>query len=348
MGTDTPLAVLSDRPQLLYDYFKQNFAQVTNPPIDPIREALVMSLVSMIGPRPNLLGHQAGTHKRLEVSQPILTNEDLEKIRSIHETLDGAFRTIDARRDLAGRAATRRRSRRRSQRLCWEATEAVLADINVLILSDRGDLEGPAADPGRAGHRRGPPSSDPPGPADADRPRRRDRRGARGPPFLRARRLWRRGGQSLARLRHDRGAEPDASTDEAQANYIKAVGKGMLKVMSKMGISTYQSYCGAQIFDAIGLSPAAGRRIFHRHRDDDRGHRPRRARRGDARGGTASPIGKAPTRSISAALYAQRIGGEAHAWTHDSVANLQHAVRGNLPDKYRAFAEELNEQSRRC
>ncbi len=92
MGTDTPLAVLSNRPRLLYDYFKQNFAQVTNPPIDPIRESLVMSLVSMIGPRPNLLGHHAGTHKRLEVSQPILTNEDLEKIRSIQETMDGAFK----------------------------------------------------------------------------------------------------------------------------------------------------------------------------------------------------------------------------------------------------------------
>ncbi|HEY7900463.1 MAG TPA: glutamate synthase central domain-containing protein, partial [Caulobacteraceae bacterium] len=93
MGTDTPLAVLSDRPRLLYDYFKQNFAQVTNPPIDPIREELVMSHVSMIGPRPNLLGRQAGTHKRLEVAQPVLTNADLEKIRSIEELLDGAFRT---------------------------------------------------------------------------------------------------------------------------------------------------------------------------------------------------------------------------------------------------------------
>ncbi len=81
MGTDTPLAVLSRKPKLLYNYFKQNFAQVTNPPIDPIREELVMSLVSMIGPRPNLLGHHAGTHNRLEVTQPILTNTDLEKIR---------------------------------------------------------------------------------------------------------------------------------------------------------------------------------------------------------------------------------------------------------------------------
>jgi glutamate synthase (NADPH/NADH) large chain len=80
MGTDTPIAALSARPKLLYDYFKQNFAQVTNPPIDPIREAMVMSLVSMIGPRPNLLGRHAGTHKRLEVAQPILTNEDLEII----------------------------------------------------------------------------------------------------------------------------------------------------------------------------------------------------------------------------------------------------------------------------
>src|SRR5882762_2945487 len=93
MGSDTPIAVLSRRPKLLYEYFKQNFAQVTNPPIDPIREELVMSLVSMIGPRPNLLGRQAGTHKRLEVAQPILTDEDLAKIRAVHELLDGAFRT---------------------------------------------------------------------------------------------------------------------------------------------------------------------------------------------------------------------------------------------------------------
>ena len=136
MGTDTAPAVLSDRPRLLYDYFKQNFAQVTNPPIDPIREKLVMSLVSMIGPRPNLLGHQAGTHKRLEVSQPILTNEDLEKVRSIHETLDGAFRTqtLDASWPKGGDAQALEAA---LQRLCWEATEAVLADINVLIVSDR-------------------------------------------------------------------------------------------------------------------------------------------------------------------------------------------------------------------
>src|SRR6202012_4364826 len=93
MGSDTPIAVLSKRPKLLYEDFKQKFAQVTNPPIDPIREELVMSLVSMIGPRPNLLGHQAGAQKRLEVAQPVLTNADIDKIRAISQLLDGAFRT---------------------------------------------------------------------------------------------------------------------------------------------------------------------------------------------------------------------------------------------------------------
>ena len=94
MGRDIPLAVLSRRPKLLFDYFKQNFAQVTNPPIDPIREQLVMSLVSLIGPRPNLLDLETGgSHKRLEVRSPILSNVDLDKIRHIHEKVDNAFRT---------------------------------------------------------------------------------------------------------------------------------------------------------------------------------------------------------------------------------------------------------------
>src|SRR5579859_4160739 len=127
MGTDTPLAVLSNKSRLLYNYFKQNFAQVTNPPIDPIREELVMSLVSMIGPRPNLLGHQAGAHKRLEVAQPVLTNADLEKIRAISELVDGAFRTatLDCTWPASEGAAGLERA---VQRICREATDAVLDD----------------------------------------------------------------------------------------------------------------------------------------------------------------------------------------------------------------------------
>jgi glutamate synthase (NADPH/NADH) large chain len=136
MGTDTPLAVLSDKPKLLFNYFKQNFAQVTNPPIDPIREELVMSLVSIIGPRPNLLGHHAGNHLRLEVTQPILTNTDLEKIRTIDSLAGGAFRTqtIDITWPASEGAAGMEKA---VARICQEATEAVLLDITILILSDR-------------------------------------------------------------------------------------------------------------------------------------------------------------------------------------------------------------------
>ena len=136
MGTDTPLAVLSNRPKLLYNYFKQHFAQVTNPPIDPIREELVMSLVSMIGPRPNLLGHEAGTHNRLEVAQPILTNGDLEKIRAIEDLVDGAFRTdtLDATWPAArGRGRHRPGARAHLPR----GDRRGRAGHNILILSDR-------------------------------------------------------------------------------------------------------------------------------------------------------------------------------------------------------------------
>src|SRR6202030_489515 len=136
MGTDTPLAVLSKKPRLLYNYFKQNFAQVTNPPIDPIREELVMSLVSMIGPRPNLLGRDAGAHKRLEVHQPVLTNADVEKIRSISELVDGAFRTATI--DCSWPASEGAEGLSNAViRICHNATDAVLADNNILILSDR-------------------------------------------------------------------------------------------------------------------------------------------------------------------------------------------------------------------
>ena len=124
MGTDTPIAAFSNRPKVLYNYFKQNFAQVTNPPIDPIREELVMSLISMIGPRPNLLGHEVGTHHRLEVAQPILTDGDLDKIRNIEQLVDGRFKTdtLDITWPAAEGAAGIEPA---LDRLCREATDAV-------------------------------------------------------------------------------------------------------------------------------------------------------------------------------------------------------------------------------
>jgi glutamate synthase (NADPH/NADH) large chain len=351
MGTDTPIAALSNKPKLLYNYFKQNFAQVTNPPIDPIREELVMSLVSMIGPRPNLLGHEAGTHHRLEVAQPILTDRDLQKIHAI-ETLVPAFRTdtLDATWPAAegadGLAAA-------LERLCREATEAVEAGHNILILSDRATsaervpipallatsavhhhlileglrtLTGIVVETGEArevhhfcalaGYG-----------AEAINP------------YL-----------AFAALDQIR-VENDLplSTEAVQKNYLKAVGKGILKVMSKMGISTYQSYCGAQIFDAVGLASDFVEKYFT---------------------GTATTIEGVGLREIAQEAverhrhaygdnpiyhemldvggdYAFRLRGEDHAWTPQTVAGLQHAVRGNSPEEYRAFAAAINDQSER-
>jgi glutamate synthase (NADPH/NADH) large chain len=349
MGTDTPLALLSARPRLLYDYFKQNFAQVTNPPIDPIRESLVMSLVSMIGPRPNLLGRNAGNHKRLEVSQPILTNEDLEKIRSIHDTLDGAFRTttLDATWPRGGDAQSLGAA---VQRLCWEATEAVLADVNVLVLSDR--REGPdriaipaALATGAVHHHL-------------------IRQGLRMQTGLVIETGEAREVHHFCVLA-GYGAEAvnpwlafdtieqlcergriAAGPAEAQANYLKAIGKGMLKVMSKMGISTFQSYCGAQIFDAVGLNSEFVERYFTGTATRIEGAGLAEIAEESAR---RHRLAHAPQveRLDVGGIYANRISGEAHAWTADSIAHLQHAVRGNLPGRYRAFADEINNQSRR-
>ena len=352
MGTDTPLAVLSRKPKLLYEYFKQNFAQVTNPPIDPIREELVMSLVSMIGPRPNLLGRQAGTHKRLEVLQPVLTNSDLEKIRSIAELLDGAFRTqtLDATWPAADGAAGLERA---LEKLCYAATDAVLADINILILSDRAVSEDripiPAALATAAVHHH------------------LIRQGLRMQTGLvietgEAREVHHfcvlagygaeavnpyLAFETLEALRVQNGLT--LKPYEVAKNYIKAVGKGVLKVMSKMGISTYQSYCGAQIFDAVGLSTEFVERYFtgtdttiegvgllqvaaecvRRHKDAY----------GDA------PIYREML--DVGGSYGWRLRGEEHAWTPDSVAKLQHAVRGNVSADYQAFAASINEQSER-
>ncbi len=352
MGTDTPIAVLSQRSRLLYDYFKQNFAQVTNPPIDPIREELVMSLVSMIGPRPNLLGRQAGTHKRLEVAQPVLTNADLAKIRSVSETLDGAFRTetIDITWDAAEGAAGLERA---VERICNAATESVLADHNILILSDRAVSDEripiPAALATAAVHSH------------------LIRQGLRMQTGLvietgEAREVhhfcvlagygaeavnpW----LAFETLEQIRVRQNMALTAyEVQKNYIKAVGKGILKVMSKMGISTYQSYCGAQIFDAIGLSTAFVDKYFTGTASTIEGsglaeiaeETVRRHR--DAYG--ENPI----YRSMLdvGGNYAYRVRGEEHAWTPANIAQLQHAVRGNVSKDYVAFAESINEQSQR-
>ncbi|MEY4708141.1 MAG: hypothetical protein RJB58_1864 [Pseudomonadota bacterium] len=352
MGADTPIAVLSNKPRLLYNYFKQNFAQVTNPPIDPIREELVMSLVSMIGPRPNLLGRDAGAHKRLEVTQPVLTNADVEKIRSISELVDGAFRTATI--DCTWPASEGAEGLYNAvQRICLNATDAVLADNNILILSDRAvsaeRIPIPAALAIAAVHHH------------------LVRQGLRMQTGLvvetgEAREVHHfcvlagygaeavnpyLAFETLEQIRVKQGLSLKAY--EVQKNYIKAIGKGILKVMSKMGISTYQSYCGAQIFDAVGLSSDFIEKYFtgtattvegiglkeiaeecvRRHRDAF----------GD------SPIYR--NMLDVGGDYAFRLRGEDHAWTPESVSRLQHAVRGNNPAEYELFAQQINDQNER-
>ncbi|HEX9329742.1 MAG TPA: glutamate synthase central domain-containing protein, partial [Reyranella sp.] len=352
MGTDTPIAAFSDKPKLLYNYFKQNFAQVTNPPIDPIREELVMSLISMIGPRPNLLGHEVGTHHRLEVTQPILTDRDLAKIRNIERLVDGRFKTdtLDitwpAAEGAAGIATA-------LDRLCREATAAVEAGHNILILSDRAvsseRVPIPALLATSAVHHH------------LIRQGQRTKTGivvetgeAREVhhfcvlagygaeainPYLAF--------ATIEQIRTENGLP--LSAEEVQKNYRKALGKGILKVISKMGISTYQSYCGAQIFDAVGLQSDFVEKYFT---------------------GTATTIEGADLTAIAEEAlvrharafgddplyremldlggdYAFRLRGEAHAWTPQSVAKLQHAVRGNSLADYKAFAASINDQSER-
>ena len=352
MGSDTPIAVLSRRPKLLYEYFKQNFAQVTNPPIDPIREELVMSLVSMIGPRPNLLGHQAGAHKRLEVAQPILTNADLEKIRSIAELADGAFRTatLDATWPAADGAAGLEPA---LERLCMAATDRVLADSNILILSDRAvgvdRIPIPAALATAAVHHH------------------LIRQGLRMQTGLvvesgEAREVHHMcvlagygaeavnpylAFETLEQLRVQNGLKLTAK--EVQKNYLKALGKGVLKVMSKMGISTYQSYCGAQVFDAIGLNSALVDKYFTGTDTKIEGigliEVAEESVRRHADAYSDAPIYR--NMLDVGGAYAWRLRGEEHAWTPETVGRLQHAVRGNLPAEFHAFAQTINDQSER-
>ena len=352
MGTDTPIAVLSSKSRLLYDYFKQNFAQVTNPPIDPIREELVMSLVSMIGPRPNLLGRVAGTHKRLEVDQPVLTNADLAKIRSVEVSLDGAFRTEtidmtwDAKTGTAGLELA-------LKEMCWAATEAVLADKNILILSDRAEGPDRIAMPALL--------------ATAAVHHHLVRQGLRMQTGLVVETGEAREVHHFCALA-GYGAEAvnpyvafetleeirvrqnlPLTSYEVQKNFIKAVGKGILKVMSKMGISTYQSYCGAQIFDAVGLSSAFIDKYFTGTATTIEGIGLAEVAEETVRRHAAAYSDNPIYRNMLdvGGIYGYRVRGEDHAWTPTSVAKLQHAVRGKSPKDYEEFARSINEQSER-
>ncbi|HMK81496.1 MAG TPA: glutamate synthase large subunit [Xanthobacteraceae bacterium] len=352
MGTDTPISALSDKSKLLYTYFKQNFAQVTNPPIDSIREELVMSLVSFIGPRPNLLDLEGlAKKKRLEVRQPILTNEDLEKIRSIaHVEEQFDTKTLDITYAAEQGAAGMKEA---LGTLCERAEAAVRGGYNIIILSDR-----------RAGPDR---IAIPALLATAAAHNHLIRKGLRTAVGLVVETGEAREVHHFCCLA-GYGAEainpylafetliamkeemPEKLSDkEIVKRYIKSIDKGILKVMSKMGISTYQSYCGAQIFDAVGLKSDFVSEFFFGTASRIEG-----VGLGEIAEETArrhrDAFGDVPVLRHALDVggeYLFRIRGEAHAWSPETVATLQHAVRGNSREKYRAFAKTLNEQSER-
>ena len=362
MGTDTPISALSDKPKLLYTYFKQNFAQVTNPPIDPIREELVMSLVSFIGPRPNLFDHAGYTaQKRLEVRQPILTNEDLEKIRAIEKVSGSGFRTITI--DITYPAANGASGMRPAlDAICVQAEAAVRVSAtgqvyNIIILSDRSVGRERIAIPSLL--------------ATAAVHHHLIRKGLRTRAGLVVETGDAREIHHFALLA-GYGAEainPYLAFDTIVAmkgqfpagvnayeivhRFIKSIGKGLLKVMSKMGISTYQSYCGAQIFDAVGLSSALVKEYFFGTATTIEGVGLEQIAQ-ETMKRHREAFGDDPVLRSSLDVggeYAFRLRGEAHSWSPDVIASLQHAVRSDggttSYEKYkREFADVLNDQSR--
>ena len=353
MGTDTPLAALSSRPKLLFNYFKQNFAQVTNPAIDSTREASVMSLVSLIGPRPNLLGFtEDGAHWRLEVRQPVLSDADLDKTHGIEDHAGDAFRT--ATLDICYPAEAGASGMEPAlDRLCREAHQAVLDGFNILILSDRSQGPGHIAIPSLL--------------ATSAVHHHLIREGLRTETGLvvstgEAREVHHfcmlagygaeavnpyLAFESLAQLKP--ALPVDLSDEETRQRYVKALGKGMLKVMAKMGISTYQSYCGAQIFDAVGLSSAFVDRYFTGTATKVEGVGLNEIAEETVRRHQLA-YGDAPIyRDMldPGGEYAYRLRGEDHVWTPDTIAALQHAVRGEPSDTYRDYARRVNDQTER-
>jgi glutamate synthase (NADPH) large chain len=353
MGNDSPLAVMSNKNKTLYNYFKQLFAQVTNPPIDPIREAMVMSLVSFIGPKPNLLDtNNINPPMRLEVSQPVLDYADMAKLRNISAHCGGKFKSYElnicypvawGKEGIEARIAS----------LCAKAVDAVKSGHNILIITDRKVDADHVAIPALL--------------ATSAIHLHLVSKGLRTSTGLVVETGSAREVHHFALLA-GYGAEAvhpylvmdtlsdmasslsgDLTPEKAIYNFQKAVGKGLMKVMSKMGISTYMSYCGAQIFEAIGLSKSMVDKYFKGTASNVEGigvfEVAEEALRLHRLAFSNDPV-------LANALdaggeYAFRTRGEEHMWTPDAIAKLQHSTRSNNFNTYKEYAQIINDQSKR-
>jgi glutamate synthase domain-containing protein 2/glutamate synthase domain-containing protein 1/glutamate synthase domain-containing protein 3 len=348
MGTDTPLAVLSERPQLLFSYFKQHFAQVTNPPIDPLREELVMSLNMSLGPEQNLFDETPEHCRRVLIDQPILTAAELEKIRHI-SSRPSASKTLST---LFSVSAGEKGLGEALDRLCERAESAVRGGSAVLVLSDRGVSLEQAPIPSLL--------------ATAAVHHHLVREGIRTRTTLVVETAEAREVHHFALLvgygatavnpylafetleeMAGSGLLGGVGPEEAAKNYIKAIGKGLLKVISKMGISTLFSYCGAQIFEAVGLNKGLiekhftgtasrvggvgvegiGREVLERHR---------RAFGGVEDGPEELEVG---------GEYQLRAQGQYHQWNQESIPALQRAVKTGDFETFKEFTRHFDERS---
>jgi glutamate synthase (ferredoxin) len=376
MGTDTALAVLSNKPRLLFDYFKQLFAQVTNPPLDAIREELITSMASTIGPEANLLDPRPESCRQIEVKYPVLSNEEVAKLRCVgNDTAPGLFLTdsdpgdetpiecpapaafpgfhtvtlpmlFDPSEDGPG-------LERAMAVLCRQASDAVASGYNILVLSDRGISESRAAIPSLL--------------ATAGVHHHLVREGTRTKCALiveagDAREVhhcallvgYGAGAVNpyLAFETFDdmirQGMLPGLTHAKAVRNYIKALNKGILKVMSKMGISTLQSYCGAQIFEAIGLNKAFVDRYFT--------WTPSRIE-GIGIEVVSEEVWQRhelayPTRPVRVPAldvggeYQWRRDGEFHLFNPQTVFKLQHATRSGQYAIFKEYSRAVDDQSR--
>ncbi len=352
MGIDIPLACLSEQPQLLFNYFKQLFAQVTNPAIDPIREELVMSTVTYIGPQGNVLGESPEHAHQIKVPTPVLDNGQLARLHHLGPRVRFGSRTLRTTFDVSQGPGALERA---LERLCREAEEAADCRAGVLVLSDRDVSEGRAPIPSllacAAVHHhliRRAKRSKVGLVVESGEPREVMHfclligYGANAiNPYLAHR--------SIARL-HQEGIldRPGLSLEDAQHNFEKAMRKGILKVMSKMGISTVQSYHGAQIFEAIGLAREVVDRYFTGTTSQVEGVGLRTlanealAKHTYAYSGETSPDTELPV----GGEYQYRLRGEKHLLNPDTVARLQNAVRLNHWGTYQDYSRTVNDLNR--
>ncbi|MGD9611484.1 MAG: glutamate synthase large subunit [Kiritimatiellia bacterium] len=351
MGSDQPLAVLSEKPQLFYWYFKQLFAQITNPPIDSIREELVMSLMTFLGHSPDVLSESPAHAQLVKLQHPILSNADLARIKNLNRA---GFQSATVKMDFdAGAANPGAALERGLSELCDRVLKLVRADVNLIVLSDRELAEGRAPIPAllataavnqalrETGFRTGTGLLIETGEA-------REVMhmalllgfgAAAINPYLAF--------ATVAELVRTDALSVRTNAPKALQNYIKALNKGLMKIMSKMGISTLRSYRNGQVFEAVGLAQAVLDRYFTGTTSRvggiglDEIAREALARYADGRGAPAA----APL--PAGGQYAWRADGERHLWTAQSISALQQSTRTGDWELYKKYAAQINDQAER-